>query len=285
VTALQDQTKRADERIRRTRTRRERALEPSGSKDPLVVLGEWGQFMWAAIRETRRLGPLAAEVLRQAGIIATSSTLVIVFVTFLIGGSCGVEASFIGQQIGAGIAAPFFAAVCTIQDIVPLLFGMILAAKVGCGMVAELGAMRVNEEVDAIDVMGISSIAYLVSTRLVAASIVIPPVYLVSVASAQFGAWLTSLVRFHAVSAGTYRVAFFIGLHPIDVVYSTVKGVVIFLVVLATALYYGYRVRGGPVEVGEAAARSMRVNLVLIALMNGVLSLILWGFRVPFPIA
>jgi phospholipid/cholesterol/gamma-HCH transport system permease protein len=70
-----------------------------------------------------------------------------------------VEASFVGQQIGAGIAAPFIASVCTVRDIVPVLFGMILAAKVGCGMVAELGAMRVNEEVDAIEVMGISSMA------------------------------------------------------------------------------------------------------------------------------
>jgi phospholipid/cholesterol/gamma-HCH transport system permease protein len=271
--------------LRQKHARRERALEPSGSKDPLVVLGEWAQFMWAALVGVKRLGPLAAEVLRQAAIIATGSTLVIVFVTFLIGGSCGVEASFVGQQIGAGIAAPFFAAVCTVRDIVPVLFGMILAAKVGCGMVAELGAMRVNEEVDALEAMGISSIAYLVSTRLVAASIVIPPVYLAAVAAAQFGAWLTSLVRYHAVSVGTYRVAFFIGFHPIDLLYSLVKGVAIFLVVLATALYYGYRVRGGPVEVGEAAARSMRVNLVLIALMNGITSLILWGFKPPFPIA
>jgi phospholipid/cholesterol/gamma-HCH transport system permease protein len=261
------------------------SVRGGGTGDPLLALGEWARFMYRAFAGIRRLGPLASEVLRQAAIIATGSTLVIVFVTFLIGGSCGVEAAFVGQQIGAGIAAPFFAAVCTVRDIVPVLFGMILAAKVGCGMVAEIGAMRVNEEVDAIEVMGISSMAYLVSTRLVAASIVIPPVYLASVAAAQFGAWLTSLVRFHAVSTGTYRVAFFIGFHPIDLVYSLVKGVVIFMVVLATALFYGYRVRGGPVEVGEAAARSMRVNLVLIALLNGITSLILWGFKPPFPIA
>jgi phospholipid/cholesterol/gamma-HCH transport system permease protein len=248
------------------------------------VLGEWAQFIWQAVRETRRLGPLAAEVLRQAAIIATGSTLVIVFVTFLIGGSCGVEASFVGQQIGAGIAAPFIASVCTVRDIVPVIFGMILAAKVGCGMVAELGAMRVNEEVDAIEVMGISSMAYLVSSRLVAALIVLPPIYLASIAASQFGAWLTSLVRFHQISGGTYRVAFFIGFHPLDLVYTLVKGTVIFLSVLLTALFYGYRVRGGPVEVGEAAARSMRVNLVLIALMNGIASLALWGFKPPFPI-
>jgi phospholipid/cholesterol/gamma-HCH transport system permease protein len=261
-----------------------RRTEPQ-AEDPLAVVGEFAEFTWSAVANVRRLRPLAGEVLRQAAIIATGSTLVIVFVTFLIGGSCGVEASFVGQQIGAGIAAPFFAAVCTVRDIVPVLFGMILAAKVGCGMVAELGAMRVNEEVDAIEVMGISSMAYLVSTRLVAAAIVIPPVYIASVAAAQFGAWLTSLVRFHAVSTGTYRVAFFIGFHPLDLVYSVVKGVVIFMVVLAVALFYGYRVRGGPVEVGEAAAKSMRVNLVLIALLNGITSLILWGFKPPFPIA
>jgi len=108
-------------------------------RDPLEGLGEWAQFMWRALREIRRLGPLASEVLRQAAIIATGSTLVIVFVTFLIGGSCGVEASFVGRQVGAGIAAPFFASVVHVRDIVPVLFGMILAAKVGCGMVAELG--------------------------------------------------------------------------------------------------------------------------------------------------
>jgi len=101
-------------------------------------------------------------------------------------------------QVGAGIAAPFFASVCTVRDIVPVPVRDDPGGQGRCGMVAELGAMRVNEEVDAIEVMGISSMAYLVTTRIVAASIVIPPVYLASVAAAQFGAWLTSLVRFHA---------------------------------------------------------------------------------------
>jgi phospholipid/cholesterol/gamma-HCH transport system permease protein len=249
------------------------------------VVGEWGQFCWAAITNIRRLGPFMREVLRQAATIAAGSTLVIVFVTFLIGGTCGVEAAFVGRQIGAGVAAPFFASICTVREIVPVIFGMILAAKVGCGMVAELGAMRVNEEVDAIEVMGIPAMAYLVSTRIVASLIVIPPVYLASVASAQAGAWLTSLVRFHDISQGTWEVTFYIGFHPMDILFTLIKGVGIFLLVLMTALFYGYRVRGGPVEVGEAAARSMRVNLVLIAVANMVLSLVLWGWNPPIPIA
>ena len=253
--------------------------------DPLATLGEWAQFSWRAIKGIGKLGPYAHEVLRQAAIIAVGSTLVIIFVTFLIGASCGVEAAVIGRQVGTGAAAPFFAAVCTIREIVPVIFGAILAAKVGCGMVAEIGAMRVNEEVDAIDVMGISSIAYLVSARLVAAAIVIPPIYLASIASAQAGAWLASFVRFHDVSQGTWEFAFYISVEPIDLVYSLIKGMTMFMLVLMTALFYGYRVSGGPVEVGEAAAKSMGVNLILITLANMVMSLVLWGWNPPIPIA
>ena len=224
-------------------------------------------------------------MLRQAALIATASTLVIVFVTFLIGATCGIQAAVVGRQVGAGSVSPFFAAVCTVREIVPVIFGFILAGKVGCGMVAEIGAMRVNEEVDAIDVMGISSLAYLVSARIVAAAIVIPPIYLASIASAQAGAWLASYVRFKDVSQGTWEFAFYVALDPIDLLFSVIKGMTIFLLVLMTALYYGYRVRGGPVEVGEAAAKSMAVNLLLIALANMVTSLILWGWDPPVPIA
>lgn len=254
-------------------------------KAPLVGLGEWAQFVWKALRGIRQLGPYGREILRQAALITTGSALVIVFVTALIGGTCGIESTVIARQVGAGTAAPIFAAVCTVRDIVPVLFGAILAGKVGCGMVAELGAMRVNEEVDALDVMGISSMVYLVSARIVAAAIVIPPIYLASVASAQAAAWVASFIRFGDISQGTWEQAFYGALRPEDFLLSTVKGVVIFLVVLSTALYYGYRVRGGPVEVGEASAKSMRVNLILIAVANLVLSMVLYGFSTPIPIA
>ncbi len=266
--------------------RRRRASGPSNSRDPLVGLGEWGQFIWAAIREIRRLGPFAGEVLRQAAIIATGSTLVIVFVTFLIGGSCGVEASFVGQQIGAGIAAPFFASVCTVRDIVPVLFGMILAAKLGCGMVAELGAMRVNEEVDAIEVMGISSMAYLVSTRIVAASIVIPPVYLASRGGGAVRR-LADLARALPRSLGRHlpgRLLHRLSPHRPRLLAGEGR------VRSSSSCWrprcsYGYRVAAGRSRSGRRAARSMRVNLVLIAPAQRDHEPVLWGFKPPFPIA
>ena len=120
--------------------------------------------------------------------------------------------------------------------------------------------MRVNEEVDAMEVMGVPSIIYLVSTRMLAAALMLPIAYLISLGAAQGAAWLASFVRFHDVSQGTWEFAFYTALDPIDIVYSVIKGLVISFAVIVTALYYGYRVRGGPVEVGVATAQSMAVE-------------------------
>lgn len=251
----------------------------------LAAIGGWARFSLRAIAGVTRVRPYAGEVLRQAALITTGSVLVILLITMLVGATCGLQSTVIARQVGAGTAAPIFSAVCTVRDIVPVVFGVILAAKVGCGVVAEIGAMRVHDEVDALEVMGVSSMTYLVSVRLLAAAIVVPPIYVLGVASAQAGAWLSSYVRFGDISQGSWEQAFYSALRPEDFVYSTIKGSAIFLIVMLTALYYGDSVRGGPVQVGEAAARSMFANITLIAIMNPILSLALWGFGTPVPIA
>ena len=105
-------------------------------------------------------------MLRQIGILVSGSVLVIVFISFIGGAGCGIAAEAIGQAIGAAIAGPLFSSFCVNREVVPFIFGFIVAAKVGGGIVAQLGAMRVNEEVDAMEIMGIPSITYLVSTRM-----------------------------------------------------------------------------------------------------------------------
>ncbi|MBJ7328540.1 MAG: ABC transporter permease [Solirubrobacteraceae bacterium] len=254
-------------------------------KDMMIAAGEWVEFSGRALAGLRRIGPYGGEVLRQAALITAGSALIIVSITAMTGATCGLQATVMSRSIGAGVIAPMFSAVCSVREVVPVLFGVILAGKVGCGMVAEIGAMRVAEEIDALEVMGVPSMVYLISTRLAAGAIAIPPIYLAAVASAQAGAWFASYVRFHDISQGSWEQAFYGALRPIDLVFSLIKGVVTFLLVLLVALYFGNRVRGGPVEVGEAVARSMFVNLGLIAFINPLLSLLLWGFDPPIPIA
>jgi phospholipid/cholesterol/gamma-HCH transport system permease protein len=250
----------------------------------LFLVGDAALFMGRAVRDLRHIRRLLPETLRQAGIIATTSVLVIVLIAFLAGGSCGLESTSLARSFGVRPVAAGFSSWCTMREVVPFVFGYILAAKVGCGMVAELGAMQVAEEVDALDAMGVRSIAYLVSTRVLAAAVMLPITYVLAIASGYLASFLMSAKRFGDVSGGTWSLFFYLFQDPTDLLYSLIKGVVISVFVLSTALYFGYQVRGGPIEVGVATARSMAVNIIGITFISALGTLIFWGSnpRIPF---
>ena len=250
----------------------------------LGLVGDVTVFALSALREVRHVRRFAAEVLRQAAIIATGSTLVIMAIAFLSGGSCGLESTALARSFGVDPVAGGFSTWCTLREVVPFVFGYILAAKVGCGMVAELGAMQVADEIDAIEVMGVRPIAYLVTTRMLAAAIVLPIAYILAVASAYLAAYLMSVERFGDVSLGTWLLFFYSFQDPVDIIYSCVKGLVIAGFVISVALYFGFKVRGGPVEVGVATARSMAVNIIGVTLISMVGTLIFWGANPRIPI-
>lgn len=261
--------------------------EPARGEARLGLLGFLGQlaaFTWEVLKGVRHAPKLMAEVTRQAGIIATGSTLVIVSIAFLAGGSCGLESTALARSFGVDPVAGGFATFCTMREVVPFVFGYILAAKVGCGMVAEIGAMQVHDEVDALDVMGVPSVAYLATTRMLAAAIVLPFAYILSIASAYLAAYLMSVKRFGDVSPGTWKLFFYNFQDGSDLVYSMTKGLVISAFVISTALYFGYKVRGGPVEVGTATARSMAVNIIGVTLISMFGTLVFWGANPRIPI-
>ncbi len=248
------------------------------------LVGDVSRFTWKALGEWRHVGGYGAEVVRQAAILATGSVLVIVLISFLAGGSCGLESTSLARSFGVDPIAGGFSTWCTMREVVPFVFGYILAAKVGCGIVAELGAMQVAEEVDALEVIGVRSIAYLVTTRLLASAIVLPFAYLLAVASSYLAAFLMSVKRFGDVSQGTWDLFFFNFQDPVDLMYSMVKGLCIAAFVISTSVYFGYKVRGGPIEVGTATARSMAVNIIGVTLISMVGTLIFWGSNPRIPV-
>ncbi|MHB8657643.1 MAG: MlaE family ABC transporter permease [Solirubrobacteraceae bacterium] len=250
----------------------------------IFVTGDIAAFMWRGVRDIAHARKFMGEAVRQAGIIATTSVFVMLVIAALAGGSCGLESTALARSFGVRPVAAGFSSWCTLREVVPFVFGYILAAKVGCGMVAELGAMRVGEEVDALEVMGIRSVAYLVSTRIIAALLVLPVAYVLAIGSGYLAAYLMSAVRFHDVSGGTWSLYFYLFQDPVDLLYSLTKGVVIIVFVLGTCLYFGYHVRGGPIEVGVATARSMAVNIIGITMISAVGTMVFWGAnpRIPF---
>ena len=248
------------------------------------LVGDIAVFTWTAVKDVRRVRAYSAEVVRQAAILATGSVLVIMSIAFLAGGSCGLESTALARSFGVDPVAGGFSTWCTMREVVPFVFGYILAAKVGCGIVAELGAMQVAEEVDALEVLGVRSIAYLVTTRLLASAIVLPFAYLLAVASSYLAAFLMSVKRFGDVSTGTWNLFFYNFQDPVDLLYSSIKGLCIAAFVMSTALYFGYKVRGGAIEVGVATARSMAVNIIGVTLISMVGTLIFWGANPRIPV-
>src|SRR5579871_4201453 len=142
------------------------------------VLGDIITFAARALSQIPRSLRYSGEIWWYAAFLAISSTPVALVITYFSGSECSVEAYYSLHQLGgAESLAGVFNALCDMREITPLFFGFAIGAKVGCGIVAELGTMRINEEIDALETMGVPSIPFLVSTRMIAALMVLPLMY------------------------------------------------------------------------------------------------------------
>ena len=150
----------------------------------------------------------------------------------------------------------------------PYAFGYILSAKVGTGIVAEIGAMRISDEIDALEVMGIQPVTFLCATRLLGAWIALPFLYLVGIGVMYAASYLSVVEQVGDVSSGGYLLIFWMFQNPPDLIFSLIKGMVMATVIVLVGCYYGYTASGGPVGVGTATAKSMVVNIVAVHIIG-----------------
>jgi phospholipid/cholesterol/gamma-HCH transport system permease protein len=231
-------------------------------------------------RVTRFFG----ETLRQAGILILGSAIVIWGLAFILGLQCGIEGAYFSRSVGAPANAGTFAAWCDLREIMPYAFGYMMSAKVGTGLVAEIGAMRISDEIDALEVMGISSVTFLCATRLLGAWLVLPAVYIGAVGAGFLASYVAVVEQVAEVSAGGYFVIFWMFQNPPDLLYSLIKGMAMATVIVLVGCYYGYTASGGPVGVGTATAKSMVLNTVLVHLVGMLGTQIFWGSNPRAPI-
>jgi phospholipid/cholesterol/gamma-HCH transport system permease protein len=224
------------------------------------------------------------EAMRQAGILILGSALVIWGMVFILGLECGIEGAYFTRAQGAPAFAGVFSAWCDLREMVPYMFGYIMAAKVGTGIVAELGAMRINEEIDALEVIGIRPITFLAATRIVAAWLVLPFIYVAAVGVGFFASYLAVVQQIGEVSSGGYFLIFWMFQNPPDLLFSVIKGRAMATAIVVVGCYYGYTASGGPVGVGQATAKSMILNMVLVHLIGAMGSQLFWGANPRAPI-
>jgi phospholipid/cholesterol/gamma-HCH transport system permease protein len=201
---------------------------------------------------------------------------VIFSMAFFTGTQVGLEGFQGLQQVGAEAFVGLVSSWANTREITPLVAGVALAAQVGAGYTAEIGAARISEEIDALEVMAVPPLIYMVATRIWAALLTMIPLYL----AALFASYLATqaiVTKFFALSSGTYTHYFQLFLPPVDILYSLIKAMVFAVVVTLIHCYYGYNASGGPAGVGVATGKAIRMSIVVVVILNLFLSLLMWG--------
>jgi phospholipid/cholesterol/gamma-HCH transport system permease protein len=229
-------------------------------------------------RYWREVLRLLSEVSFGSGALALigGTVGVMIGMTLFTGTVVGLQGYAALNQIGASAFTGFVSAYFNTREIAPLVAGLALSATVGAGFTAQLGSMRISEEVDALEGMGVPSMPYLVTTRMIAGSIAVIPLYALGLVSSYFSSRLVTVVL-NGQSPGTYDHYFGLFLSPVDVLWSFVKVLIFSVVVILVHCFYGYRASGGPAGVGVAVGRAVRTAIVMINIIDFFMSLAIWG--------
>ena len=256
---------------------------PRGWLDSFGEIARFGTRV-AGLVFSGRVLRFFGESLRQGGILILGSAVIIWAFVFILGLQCGLQGAYFNRSIGAPSLAGLFSAYCDLREGLPYAFGYILSAKVGTGIVAEIGAMRINEEIDALEVMGVPPLTFLCGSRLLGAWIALPFIYLVGIGVMYLASYLSVVKQVGDVSTGGYTLIFWMFQDPTDVIYSIVKGMTMATVIVLVGCYYGYNASGGPVGVGTATAKSMAFNIVAVHIIGMVGTIVFWGANPRLPI-
>ena len=177
--------------------------------------------------------------------------------------------------LGLGPATGLVSSFATTRELAPIMIALAFISQAGCRFTAQLGAMRINDEIDAMDAMALNPVPYLVTTRVVASVIAVIPLFLTVLATAYLATRLVSVAA--GQSTGSYLHYFSLFISPRDVLFATVKAVVFVFISSTIQSYYGFFATGGPVGVGVAAGRAMRASVTVVMIVNMLLTMGLWG--------
>jgi phospholipid/cholesterol/gamma-HCH transport system permease protein len=243
-------------------------------------------FYRAITRYKRETVRLLSEVAFGTGALAVigGTVVIVVFMTFFTGLEVGQEGYTSLNGLGAAVYTGFISAYFNTREIAPIIAGIALSSTVGCGFTAQLGAMRISEEVDALEVMAIPSLPFLVSTRVIAGMFAVIPLYVLGLLSSYLSTELITTKLFHQ-SSGTYHHYFTEFLPRSDIFISFGKVMVFALIIILFHCYYGYRASGGPAGVGVAVGRSVRLVITAIVAIDLLLDLAIYGTQVTVRIA
>ncbi|BDT85439.1 ABC transporter permease [Nocardia cyriacigeorgica] len=215
---------------------------------------------------------------RGSVIVGGGTVPMMIVLGLVMGASVGVESFAILDMLGMGPVTGIVSAFASTRELAPIAAAIGFAAQAGCRMTAEIGSMRISEEIDAIEALGLRSVPFVVTTRVIAGAIAIVPTFLIALILSYL-ACRGLLTMVHSQSAGVYDHYFFQFVSGFDVIAAVIKVAIFGTVVILVHSYYGFFATGGPEGVGIASGRAVRASFVAIIAIDMVLSIALWGFN------
>jgi phospholipid/cholesterol/gamma-HCH transport system permease protein len=258
--------------------------KPGGVQTALIEAGEMAEFFGRSVVGLRRVPRYTSEVLRQAAILVRGSTLIVFAMVTFIGMAAVTFAYFFLRSAGASDYTGLFTGIVMPRAAVPIMFGYVFSAKVGCGLVAEIGAMRINEEIDAFEVEGVNPMSYVVGTRLIGALIFVPIAVTVALLGGDIGSLFQAVPVLHATSPGGFLHYHWSAQSLTDNVQAYLNMGSMAMTIVLVSCFYGYRASGGPAGVGAAVARSLLVNIVMVHVVATFWVFVFFGINPNLPI-
>ena len=254
--------------------------------EALAVIGHFASFALDVVKNipsTVALYP--KEMLRQlkdiawgsgASLVGGGTVGVMILLAIAAGTSIGIE-GFNGLEIvGLAPLTGFISASANTRELAPLIAALALGAQVGCRFTAQIGSMKIYEEIDALEVMAVNPMRYVVTTRVIACMLAILPLYLIGLIG-SYAASQMSVVLLFDQSPGQYDHYFSTFIQGRDVFLSVVKILIFAFTIALIHSWYGMRVGGGPQAVGEATGAAIRASIVSIVILDMALTLVFWG--------
>ncbi|MGW6425119.1 MlaE family ABC transporter permease [Nocardia sp. NPDC055053] len=257
---------------------------------PVEAIGFVLAFIWqvlSSIPET--IHRYRAETMRRITdmtwgrgslIVGGGTVPMLIVLGAAMGALVGIESFATLDMIGLGPLTGIVSAFATTRELAPIAAAIGFASQAGCRMTAEIGSMRISEEIDALESLGLRSIPFVVTTRVIAGAVAIVPTFLIALILSYLSC-ATVIVTFHGEASGVYDHYFFQFVSGTDIIAAAVKILVLAVVVILIHCYQGFFASGGPEGVGTASGRAVRASFVAIIAVDMMLTLALWGFNSP----
>lgn len=241
----------------------------------LEHLGRIALMLKASWRKPENTKVYWKEFMEQCYDIGIRTLPIVIIISFFLGAVLTIQTAY--QLVSPLVPKPVIAQInrdSAMLELSPTVICIVLAGVVGGKIASELGNMRVSEQIDALEIMGINTRAYLILPKIVAAVIMVPCLIVLSIAVSIFGGYLAGSFS-SIITEEEFRQGLMLDFQPYNLFFALVKAFTFALVITIIPAYYGYNVKGGALEIGRGSTTSVVVSCIVILLMDYVLTVLL----------